>query len=232
MAGDQQLGTGGAEHTEAGAAASFVMVEHRRQQLRSAAPQQRMAGHQSVTRHQHGIDQVGTVARRVSGGRQGHRPPGQRGGDLRRQRRGPGDPGADQTAFGRDLRRPRHPVWAPRLAGQRHRRNLFEVVTFGVRNLGGVAVDRGVVGLREPDGAAHVIDVGVGQQDRPDVAGPETQTPQRPQHVVAVSGEACVDEHDAGVVVDQRPVDQRRSGQVYQVGDGGEHRSHRLSLVL
>ena len=42
-----------------------------------------------------------------------------------------------------------------------------------------------------------MVDVGVGEQDCPHVAGRETQLTQRRHHIVAVARKAGVDEHDA-----------------------------------
>jgi hypothetical protein len=57
-----------------------------------------------------------------------------------------------------------------------------------------------------------------------------TELTQGIEHVVAVAGEAGVDQHDAVVVGHQRPVDQVRLGEVHVVGDGRQGCCHAESL--
>ena len=86
------------------------------------------------------------------------------------------------------------------------------------------------MGFREPDGRAEVVDVRVGQQDRTQVVDAEPQLPQRIEDVLAVARETSVDQHDAVVVGDQRPIDQVGLGEMHVVGDGRQDCCHAASL--
>ena len=64
-----------------------------------------------------------------------------------------------------------------------------------------------------------MVDVRVRQQDGAHIARVVTQLAQRGEHALAVPWIAGVDEHDAGVVGDQRPVDGLPLSKVHGVGD-------------
>ena len=68
--------------------------------------------------------------------------------------------------------------------------------------------------------------MGMRQQNRPHIAGRETQVPQRGHHIVTMAREASIDEHDARVVGDHRPVHQGCLDQMHMIADGCQHRSH------
>ncbi len=129
-----------------------------------------------------------------------------------------------------DRHRPRQVARLPDVLGDVHRRRLLQILPLGVPDLGGVAVHRGAMGFREPDGRTEVVDVGMGQQDRAEVVDAEAELPQRVQHLVAAAGEPGVDQQDAVAVGDQRPVDEVGVGEVDAVGDGAQGRCHAASL--
>ena len=97
-------------------------------------------------------------------------------GDLGAQDLGGGYSGTYQTALAGCLHRPPHPPRLPDMGYQGHRRDLLEVFASCVPHLAGMAVHRGPVRLRKPDRRPEVVDVGVRQQDRGDVARPVPQS--------------------------------------------------------
>ena len=149
-----------------------------------------------------------------------HRGAGQRRGDVLGQRLGGRDAVARQGALAGDLHRPLQPPRLPGVQRDVERRGLLEVLAFGVADLVGVAVHRGAMLSANQIAEPEVVDVGVGQQDCAHVVGAEAELAQRGEHVVAVAGKAGVDQHDAVVVGDQRPVHQVGLREVDGVGDG------------
>ena len=156
--------------------------------------------------------------------------PGQRCGDIGRQCTTGGNALAYQSTLDGDLQRPPQPTRPPGLCHQRGRGSLLQIVPLGVADLARMAVHRRAKSLGEPDCRPEVVDVGVGEQDRPDIGGSESQRRQRCQHIVTIARKTRVDQHDTGTVADQCPVHQGCLGEMNTLGDGGQHRTHAGSL--
>ena len=185
--GSENLGVQQRQRGQAADAAVLIVAEQLGQQLRSAARQQRMTGHQRVAAGQHAVDQIRAVAAGVAGSRDGHRVAGQLRGHLGGQRLRGRDALAAQPAVAHEVGGPQRPPGPPDVHRDVDRRGLLQILALGVADLVGVAVDRGAMGFGEPDRRTEVVDVGVGQQDRPHVFGLVSELPQRGQHVVAVT---------------------------------------------
>ena len=189
-----------------------------------------MAGDQGIAADEHTVDHEGAVPAGVAGRGYRHRRSRQPGGDVFGEGLRGRDAVAHHPALSGDRHRPLQPPRLPDVADDVRRRRLLEILPLGVPDFVGMAIHRCAMGFREPDGRAEVVDVGVGQQDRPHVVDAEPQLPQRVQHIIAAAGKPGVDQHDAVLVGHQRPVDQVGLREVDAVGDGGEKRRHPASV--
>src|ERR1700733_4277068 len=185
-----------------------------------------MPGHQCIAADQHPVDQKRAVATGVARCRDRQWPAGQFSGHLGGQRLRGGDALAAEPAVAHEVSGPQRPPGPPDAHRDVDRRCLLQILALGVADLVGVTVDRGAMGFGEPDRRTEVVDVGVRQQDGPPVFGLVPELPQRGQHVVAVTGVSGVDQHDAAVVGDQRPVHRPALDEVDGLGDGIQHRCH------
>ena len=214
-----------------------VLVEDAGQQLRAGAePRQRVRGDSASPVNRtpaEGISQAvwpaGVAGRRdrhqgagdVEADTGGHRRDvGQRHGCLRQDRA----EGLAHPAPSRAMRA---------LPEHLHRRDLLEVLPPSVAGLLLPRQHRHVVPLAERGDAAHVVEVRVGQHDRPDVLRPPPDRVERREQRLRVVRVAGIDQRHRVAVGDQGPVDVGAGDQVHLVVDPRElHGSALLGRAL
>ena len=183
----------------------------------------RVPGDQGVAADQHAVDDVGAVPAGVAGGRD--RPSARPAGRRRRPRSAPVRSGCP-SRISAPLRTDRPPTTSATAAarhvhGDIDRRGLFAGTPAWrgpPRRRGSTPVCRGSSAnqIAEPKWSMWAWVSRIARTS----SAPKPSSAQRGQHVVAAAGEAGVDQHDAGVVGDQRPVDQVGVREMDAVGDG------------
>ena len=174
------------------------------------------------------------MAGRVS--RAGHRHRATREVEGRRAgpRLGVLDAGMPHRAGAHDAQRPRGDARPPGADRDVDGGGLLATLAAGQGDLVGVHEHRDAVLLVQAVQPPGVVDVGVGEQDRPDVAGPVPDRGETGLEPAGVAGVARVDQGQVAAVLDEEGADvpARPEGAALTLADAGDPRRQLHAAIL